>query len=145
MKKYLLLVSIFVSLIAVGQSKKTRQALANARSLEHTVFGTKDSLWLEKNFASTMTYGHSSGKIQTRAEAIKGISGNKSRYEIKDTVRGYQTVSKGDSIQVTHIFIATEKKADGTAVPLRLKIVTVWAKENGKMRLFSRRAYHMED
>src|SRR3954471_16667820 len=108
MKQTLVILFSLLTVVVYGQSKKDREALANSRMLMTAVFDTKDSVTLDKLFASSMTYGHSSGKIQTRAEAIHGIITNKSVY-IELGVEGYKVNYVGDSIIVTHIFRATEK------------------------------------
>ena len=60
------------------QSKDEIAVLANSKRLHQIVFGTKDSVALEGLLAKSLTYGHSSGKVQNRAEAIDGIVHNKS-------------------------------------------------------------------
>jgi ketosteroid isomerase-like protein len=41
---------------------------------------------------------------------------------------------------VKHLFIAKEKKVDGTEAMLRLQITLVWVKENGDWKLIRRQA-----
>ncbi len=60
--------------------KDEQELIARSYLLSHTVFGTKDSLTLEDLFAKNATYGHSTGKIQTRREAIDGACHNQSTY-----------------------------------------------------------------
>ncbi len=135
--------AILLSMIAVfanAQSNDKVQVLARTKLLEQTVFGTKDSLTLEELFAKTMTYGHSSGKIENRDDAIKNIVKNKSVYTKSNDLAGYDVKSNGDSIVTTQIFKATEKKADGTESQLNISIELVWAKEQKKWKVFRRQA-----
>lgn len=137
--KYLLTILLFIFSVAVSaQSKQERQALANSKLLEQTVFGTKDSLTLEKLFAKGATYTHSSGKMETREEAIRNISHNKSVYTKSDTLISYNVEKFKDSTVVNHLFIAKEKKADGSEAMLRLSLRLVWVKEKGDLKLFRR-------
>lgn len=140
--KYILTIALLVSgLCLTAQSKKIRVVLSNSMILEQTVFGTKDSATLEKLFAKNLTYEHSSGKVQTREEALKGIIHNKSVYTkdgIVPTATGVR--EKGDSIVTTKVFKAIEKKIDGTESPLNLTIEMVWIKENGDWKLARRKA-----
>ena len=137
--KYLLTISLFIfSILVNAQSKQERQALANSKLLEQTVFGTKDSITLEKLFAKNATYIHSSGKVETRDEAIGNIVKNKSVYTRSDTLISYNTETFKDSTVVKHLFIAKEKKADGTEAMLRLHLTLVWVKEKGDWKLFRR-------
>ena len=139
--KYLLTISAIIFSVAVNaQTKQEVQALAKTKLLEQTVFGTKDSLTLEKLFAKNATYTHSSGKMETREEAIRNISHNKSVYTKSDTLISYNTEKFKDSTVVKHLFIAKEKKVDGTESMMRLQITLVWAKENGDWKLIRRQA-----
>ncbi|MES2429593.1 MAG: nuclear transport factor 2 family protein [Bacteroidota bacterium] len=114
--------------------------MSNAGLLEQTVFDTKDSATLEKLFAKTLTYEHSSGKVETREQALQGIIHNKSIYVPSIEPHPYGVIEKGDSIIVKKMFAATEKKADGTESILNLTIETVWIKENGDWKLIRRKA-----
>ena len=137
--KYLLTLLVIIFSVAVNaQTKQEVQALAKTKLLEQTVFGTKDSLTLEKLFAKNSTYTHSSGKMETREEAIRNISHNRSVYTKSDTLIGYNTEKFKDSTVVKHLFIANEKKVDGTESMLRLQITLVWVKENGDWKLIRR-------
>jgi hypothetical protein len=136
-----LVYSILFLSLAFGvnaQSKKTVQVLAKSSLLIQTVFSTKDSATLEKLFAKELLYEHSSGKIENRQEAIKGIIYNKSVYE--DEAAPYNVVFEGDSAVVNHIFKAKEKKADGSIGALNINIRMVWKKEGGDWKLIRRKA-----
>src|SRR6266498_5485542 len=81
MKKIFLFVFLCAMFIGNAQSTKDEKALVERTYLlSHSVFGTKDSMTLEDLFAKTLTYGHSHGNLQTREQAITGISHNQSIY-----------------------------------------------------------------
>src|SRR3954470_10970447 len=80
MKNILVLFLLVVCTSTFAQGKKEKEVIERSYLLSHTVFGTKDSLTLEDLFARQATYGHSHGSLQTREEAIAGISHNKSNY-----------------------------------------------------------------
>ncbi len=143
MKRGLIILFCFIGITAAGQSKTTIKVLANTRLLENTVFGTKDSATLEKLFATSLSYVHSSGKIESREEAIRGIVNNRSRYT--KTGSGLYSVSEQvDSMVVNQEYRATEKKEDGTESALNLSIELVWIKEKGDWKLARRQATKIE-
>ena len=144
MKNLLIILFLIPGICANSQSKKLRQALANTRLLERTVFGTKDSLTLENLFAKDATYIHSSGKVEAREEAIRNIVQNKSVYAKIDTLVGYRTEIVNDSIVIEHAFVAKETKADGAQSTLRLNLHLVWIKEKGKWKLYRRKATRIQ-
>lgn len=135
-----LLIGLAITFNLSAQSKKQQEAIANSKDLEKAVFGTKDSATLNRLFASSLSYIHSGGKVESREEALKNISHNKSVYAIDNTPQPYNVKEKGDSMIVIHVFKAVERKADGTEVQLNLEIETVWAKEGGEWKLFRRKA-----
>jgi hypothetical protein len=144
MKKIFFGVAMLNVLALSAQSKDEKQLVAQTYLLSHTVFGTKDSNTLESLFARTATYGHSQGKIQTRKEAIDGISHNQSTYT--DTAVSNITVIFGDDdvAIVRYLFKANEHTKDGKVVPLDFTMMLVWVKEKGKWKLFGRQAVRLQ-
>jgi ketosteroid isomerase-like protein len=139
MKKCLFLLLLFPVLAVQAQSKDEQALVARTYLLSHTVFGTKDSMTLEDLFAREATYGHSHGNLQTRAQAIAGISRNQSLYT--DTAVSNITVMvAGNTAIVRHLFKAAEHAKDGKVTQLNFSMMLVWVKEKRKWRLFGRQA-----
>jgi hypothetical protein len=139
MKKTIVFLLLIIGFGATAQSKDEKAVIEKTYLLSHTVFGTKDSLTLEKLFAKTATYGHSGGKLQTRKEAIDGASSNKSTYS--DTaVSNISLIFSGNTSIVRYLFVANEHTADGKVVPLHFSMMLVWVKENGDWKLMGRQA-----
>src|SRR3954463_15450310 len=112
MKKLAILVLLVSALTVQGQSKNEKALIERTYLLSHTVFGSKDSLTLEDLFAKKATYGHSHGNLQTRQEAIAGISHNRSQYT--DTSLKIISVLIGDDVAIVrHLFKAIETNKEG--------------------------------
>jgi len=139
MKRLFVVLFVAIAFVASAQSKEEKEVVARTYLLSHTVFGTKDSLTLEDLFAKQATYGHSHGNLQTREEAIKGISKNKSNYT-DTSVTILKVIIENNTAIVRHLFKGNEHKADGTVSPLNFTMMLVWVKENGKWRLMGRQA-----
>ena len=130
---------LLLSFAGISQTKKEQALIERTYLLSHTVFGTKDSLTLEDLFARKLSYGHSGGKVETRAEAIAAISRNKSIYT--DTAVSNISVVVNDNVAIVrHLFKANEKKLDGSVLPLNFTMMLVWVKEKGAWRLMGRQA-----
>ena len=144
MKRNLFIVLLLLCVSFVrAQSKDEKELISRTYLLSHTVFGSKDSLTLEDLFAKTATYGHSHGNLQTRKEAINGISHNQSTYA--DTaVSNITVLIDGKTAIVRHLFKANEIKKDGKSSPLNFTMMLVWIKEKGKWRLFGRQAVSLQ-
>ncbi|OYW20759.1 MAG: hypothetical protein B7Z54_00210 [Sphingobacteriales bacterium 12-47-4] len=135
----LTILSLFLLLSGNAQNKEEIRILANTRLLHQTVFGTKDSLVLEKLFGSVVSYGHSSGKVENRAEAIRGILRNRTIYQDLQ-IDGIQVQIEGTTAVTRHVMMATELTADNQQRPLKLMVVLVWAKQKKEWKLMARQA-----
>jgi hypothetical protein len=140
MKRIVFLLSFFISLKALAQGRDERTVLSNVRALHQAVFATKDSMTLDRLFASELTYGHSGGKLENRQEALHNIVHNQSTYaDLK--LEGTVSVLMQNKTAVTrHLMSAIEKKKDGTSVPLKLNIMLVWVKDRKDWKLMARQA-----
>lgn len=139
MKKLFAIVLLVAAFAASAQSKDEKSLIERTYLLSHTVFGTKDSMTLEDLFAKQATYGHSHGNLQTRAEAITGISKNGSVYT--DTgVTILKVIVEGKTAIVRHLFKATETNSQGKVTLLNFTMMLVWIKEKGAWRLMGRQA-----
>lgn len=140
MKKAIYTAVFFLATFSLFAQSKEEKALAERTYLlSHTVFGNKDSATTEDLFAKKATYGHSSGKIETREEAVSAIVNNKAYYT-DTTMRIESIVINGDVAIVRTVFKGKQNNPDGNAAPLNLHIMLVWAKEKGKWRLMGRQA-----
>ena len=140
MKKVLFtLAFLFGAMLVFAQSKDERTLSERAYQLSHTVFGSKDSMTIEDLLARKATYGHSSGKMESREEAIAAIVQNKAFYT-DTTMRIESIVVNGDVAIVRTVFKGKQNNPDGNAAPLNLHIMLVWVKEKGKWRLMGRQA-----
>lgn len=144
--KYIFILFVLLGALNVNAQtvKDEQEIIERTQLLSKTVFGTKDSLILEDLFASKASYGHSHGNLQTREEAIKGISKNRSVY--KDTsVRNITVLFASNSTAIVrHLFDANENKVDGTVTALHFSMMLVWVKEKNKWKLFGRQAVSIQ-
>ncbi len=143
MKTLFTILSFLVVTAVTAQTKDEKELTAKTYLLSHTVFGTKDSLTLEKLVAKTATYGHSHGNLQTRAEMIKGVSKNQSNYT--DTaVSNIKIFIQDKTAIVRYLFKAKENKKDGTVTELDFSMMLVWIKEKKEWKLMGRQAVSLK-
>jgi ketosteroid isomerase-like protein len=101
----------------------------------------KDGASLEKLYAPDLTYTHSSGKTETKAEAIAAVVNGKGKIEkieLADTtvrIYGKTALVKG---KVT-LTAATDSKQTTTA----LNILHVWVKNSSGWQLVARQAIRL--
>lgn len=144
MKKTIAVIFLLSNLVANAQNKDEKEVIARTYLLSHTVFGTKDSLTLEDLFAKNATYGHSTGRIQTRREAIDGACHNQSTYS--DTaVSNIKVIPINENTAIVrYLFKTIEHTKEGKDVKLNFAMMLVWVKERGKWRLCGRQAINVQ-
>jgi len=132
----------FVLLIATGlqsfsQSKEEKAVTDAVESLRNAMISA-DKGSLEKLTAEELSYGHSSGKIETRKDFIENIASGKSDFVTIELTN--QTVQvTGKTAVVRHTLSATTNDG-GKPGTVKLLILLVWQKQKGDWKLLARQA-----
>ena len=91
---------------------------------------------LDKLTLSELSYGHSSGRLETKTECVDALVSGKSGFsaiELSD-----QTVNVLDKVAlVRHVFNGTRSKAGDK---VKLSILTVWLEQQNQWKLLARQA-----
>ena len=91
---------------------------------------------LDKVTAAELSYGHSSGRVETKAEFIEALVSGKSGFSAIELAG--QTVSVLDRIAIVrHTFNATRRK-EGDKV--KLFTLLVWTQQQDQWKLLARQA-----
>ena len=95
-----------------------------------------DKAALDKLTLTELSYGHSSGRLENKAEFIEALVSGKSGFsaiELSD-----QTVNVVDKIAlVRHVFSGTRRKEGDK---MKLSILTVWLHQQDQWKLLARQA-----
>lgn len=137
--KYLYLIGLFslLSIAGIAQSKDTKTLEAAVEQLR-TAMISGEKTALENIAAEQLTYGHSSGVVQNKAEFVEAIASGKSDFVTIDLSEQTAVVVNNTGI-VRHILSATTNDS-GKPGTVKLKILLVWTKEKGKWLLLARQA-----
>ena len=143
MKKIFLVLSLITfSMIvnAQGQSAAESQIDASVEKLRTSMIsGNKAEL--ESVLSKDLSYGHSNGKIQSRADFVEAITTKKSDFVKIDLIDKSVTVIDKTGIS-RHILIA-DTNDGGKPAHIYLGIVLVWRLEKGEWKLIARRSFHV--
>ena len=135
-RNYLLIFLVVLCSSAFAQTHRTTKMLENSRLLVRTIFETKDSAVLQSLFASEMTHTVARNKVQSREEAIRNISNNRSVFVQADMmVGGYGVTPAKDSTIIKYFYKGRENKPDGTSSPFATNVVMVWVKKKKDIKL----------
>jgi ketosteroid isomerase-like protein len=98
---------------------------------------------MESMICTELTYGHSSGKVENKAECIEALVSGKSDFlKINLSEQTIQVVGK--TAIVRHILNADSHDAGKDPSTVKLKIMTVWQKQGGKWKLLARQAVKIQ-
>ncbi|OSZ76803.1 hypothetical protein CAP36_10220 [Chitinophagaceae bacterium IBVUCB2] len=127
----------FTSLMVVAQTNEAK--LATTIKEFHQSLVKKNTVSINQQTDKALSYGHSNGWIETKAEMIKNL---------ETGYTSYKSI-KEDSLQVTinenlaHARFVGDYEVSlngGNAVVYHLKVLEVWVKKGKRWLLFARQA-----
>jgi ketosteroid isomerase-like protein len=141
-KKLVAFVAVFALFteVVIAQSKDEKK-IAAAVEIYRKGMVDADRAALEMITANELVYGHSNGKVQTKAEFVDEIiSNNPLDYVTVDITE--QTIKlAGNTAIVRHTFSAETKGTDGKPGKVFIGNTLVFQKQQGKWKLLARQAY----
>ena len=100
-----------------------------------------DKARLEQITADQVSYGHSDGKVQTKAQFIDGIIGRKAVVKSLDFPELSIAVI-GDAAIARHIY-SSESETNGKPASVRIGALQVWQKQDGSWKLLARQGFKL--
>ncbi|QIL41586.1 nuclear transport factor 2 family protein [Pedobacter sp. HDW13] len=98
-----------------------------------------DSMALDKLLLNNLSYGHSSGKIQTKQEFMHSLLSGESDF-LDDIILGDpKTIIQGNTALVRHKLMA-QTNDKGVRGSVNLYILLIWSKEKAGWKLLGRQA-----
>ena len=101
----------------------------------------QDKAKLEQLAAAELSYGHSSGVVQNKAEFLDGVMNRKAHVksiefpELKVGMAGNNAVAR-------HLWVS-ESETDGKPTTIKIGILSVWTKQDGNWKLLARQGYKL--
>jgi hypothetical protein len=140
--------------LALGISNLLRSAPSFAESAEDASVGqavevlrkallTADKGEFENLAADQLSYGHSSGKVQTKAEFIDGVITRKAIIKSL-TFPELNIAVFGDAAVVRHLYVS-DSETDGKPNSVRIGALQVWQKQGGNWKLLARQGFTLPE
>ena len=136
--------------LALGASTLIRPALAEAgdegavkeatETLRKALFA-KDKAKLEALIAEQVSYGHSDGRVQNKAEFVDGAMTRKATVKSLDFPELKITIV-GDAAIARHLWLS-ESELDGKPTSTKIGVLAVWQKQDGSWKVLARQAYKL--
>ena len=142
MKKTHSLIIVFLALTftVYSQTKEKNAVLAAIETFKKAIIDADKQL-LRSIAAEELVYGHSSGKVQNKAEFIDEIVNSQPDYSSINLADQTIRIS-GNTAIVRHIYSA-ETTNNGTPGRVKIGNMLVWQKQHGKWKLLARQAYKL--
>jgi ketosteroid isomerase-like protein len=100
-----------------------------------------DKAQLEALAAAQLSYGHSSGKVQNKAEFVDGVITRKALVKSLDFPELTVAVA-GDAAIARHLYVS-DSETDGKPDHTRIGMLAVWQKQDGNWKLLARQGYKL--
>jgi len=124
--------------MTIAQTKEAGAVSAAVEAFRKAIIAADRSA-LEKLTADELSYGHSSGRLEDKAEFVEAIVSGKSGFsaiELSD-----QTVDVIDNMALArHVFLGTRRNTSGDTSKMKLAILTVWLQRQEQWKLVARQA-----
>jgi len=100
-----------------------------------------DKAQLERLSADQLSYGHSDGKVQNKAEFIDGVMTRKASVK-SITFPDIKVSLAGDAAIARHLY-ESESEPDGKPNNVKIGMLSVWQKQGGNWKLLARQGYKL--
>jgi ketosteroid isomerase-like protein len=100
-----------------------------------------DKAQLEQLAADQLSYGHSSAKVQNKAEFVDGVVTRKAVVKSLDFPELSVAVA-GDAAIVRHLYVS-ESETDGKPNNVKIGTLAVWQKQDGSWKLLARQGFKL--
>lgn len=123
-----------------AQSKDVEAVSAAVEKLRKAIVNPEKTI-LEDIASDALSYGHSAGKVQNKAEFVDDLL--KGPFDFSSVETANQTISiSGKNAIVRHTFIAKATNA-GVPTDIKIGIMMVWRKEGSAWKLYARQAFRL--
>ena len=134
---FLLSTMVIFSSKAQQNNSAQEEVMMKMANLRNAIL-SKDSVALSGLLADDITYGHSSGLIQTKAELIRSIVSGEQDY--KSIEPSNMSVRIYDNAGVVNANVKASLIYQGKPVDLNMAVTFTWVKINGEWKLVARQA-----
>jgi ketosteroid isomerase-like protein len=128
--------------VAAAQSND-EAAVAQAVEAFRNAMLKADRSQFETLCADQLSYGHSAGRVENKAQFIDAATSGRSTWKFI-TLADQTNQIVGDTAIVRHT-LTGETERDGKTNPVKIGVLMVWHKQDGHWKLLARQAVRLEE
>ena len=114
-------------------------ALTKAVEAFYTAIKNKDAAGFEPLLMTSLTYGHSSGRMEDKAQFIANVLDPKTQWQAIYAAK--QTLMVSGDTAISRHAMAGENTRDGKPGTSDMPVMMVWQKHGGGWKLLARQAF----
>ncbi len=134
---FTIILSAFISFSSSAQSKDWKIVAQTVEELRLAMIDANKTK-LEQLTSDSLSYGHSSGRIENKNEFVQSIVNGKSDFVTIDLSEQTISITRNVSV-VRHVLTATTNDG-GKPATVKLKVLLIFEKEKTQWRLLARQA-----
>lgn len=100
-----------------------------------------DKAALEALLADRLSYGHSAGRIETKADFLDVVAGRKTLY--KSIVLSEPSVAVVGNNAIARHTMTVDTESGGKPATAKVGVMQVWVKDGGSWKLLARQAFRV--
>ena len=127
----------------VAAPSSDEAAVAQAVEAFRNAMLKADRSQFEALCADQLSYGHSAGRVENKAQFIDAATSGQSTWKFI-TLTGQTTQIVGDTAVVRHT-LTGETERDGKTNPVKIGVLMIWHKQDGHWKLLARQAVRLEE
>ena len=131
---------LFFSSPALAEAGDEAAVKQNVEALREALLKA-DKAQLERLSAEQLSYGHSDGRVQNKAEFIDGVMTRKATVK-SINFPDLKIAVAGDAAIARHLY-ESESETDGKSNSVRIGTLQVWQKQGGNWKLLARQGYKL--
>ena len=132
--------SLFFSSPALAEAGDEAAVKQNVEALREALLKA-DKTQLERLSAEQLSYGHSDGRVQNKAEFIDGVMTRKATVKSLN-FPDLKIAVAGDAAIARRLY-ESESETDGKPNSVRIGTLQVWQKQGGNWKLLARQGYKL--
>src|SRR5215813_4288920 len=122
---------------AVAESADEAAVAQAVEALRKAILGQEKNQ-LEALCAEQLSYGHSDGRVENKAQFINGVMTRKAI--LKSLTLSDHTITIAGTAAIARHTWASESETDGKATSTKIGVLQVWQKQDGTWKLLARQS-----
>ena len=141
LSSFVLALALLIASPMVAAQSGDEAAVAQAVEALRKAALAKDRKQFEALLSDQLSFGHSAGRIETKTQFIDDATGPRSVWKFIDQTN--QTIQITGNNAIVRHNLTGETESAGKIGAVKIGVLMVWQKEEGRWKLLARQAYRV--